>query len=121
MPRQKQILGRWGEKAAEQFLTEKGYEILDRNARTEYGEIDLVARKGQETVFVEVKSRSSTQFGFPEESVTEIKQQHLRDAAEMYLQAHPEFSGNWRIDVISVQRARGGPPEIVHLENAVEG
>ena len=121
MPKQKQILGRWGEKAAEQFLAKEGYEILDRNARTQYGEIDLVARKNEEIVFVEVKSRSSTEFGFPEEAVTALKQQHLRDAAETYLQAHPELSGDWRIDVISVHRVRGGSPEFMHFENAVEG
>ncbi|MGH2582403.1 MAG: YraN family protein [Anaerolineales bacterium] len=121
MPRQKQILGRWGEKAAEQFLTEKGYVILDRNARTKYGEIDLVVRKNEEIVFVEVKSRSSTDFGFPEEAVTSLKQQHLRDAAEIYMQAHPELNGDWRIDVISVRRVHGEALEIVHLENAVEG
>jgi putative endonuclease len=121
MAKQKQILGRWGEKKAERFLVEKGFEIIDRNARTEYGEIDLVARKGDETVFVEVKTRSSTAFGFPEESVSKIKQQHLADAAETYLQSHPELDAEWRIDVISIRRIEGKPPEIVHFEYAVEG
>ncbi len=121
MSKQKQKLGRWGEEAAAHYLTQLGYEILERNLRTEHGEIDLIARQGNQLVFVEVKARSSADFGPPEDAVTPAKQQHLQDAAESYLQAHPDFSGDWRVDVISVQRLKGKPPELVHFENALRG
>lgn len=121
MSKQKQKLGRWGEEAAARYLTQLGYEIIERNLRTEHGEIDLIARHDDQLVFVEVKARNSTDFGPPEDAVTPTKQQHLQDAAEAYLQAHPDFSGDWRVDVISVQRLKGKPPELVHFENALRG
>ena len=119
MPAQKQSLGRWGEEVAAQYLMSLGYEILERNVRTEYGELDLVTRQGAQLIFVEVKARSSADFGEPEEAVTPAKQQHLLDAAESYLQAHPEFEGDWHVDVIAVRRLKGRNPEIVHFENAL--
>ena len=98
--------------------------ILARNARTAYGEIDLIARQagvsGAVTVFVEVKTRRSTAFGLPEEAVTPNKQAHLLAAAQAFLQAHPELEGDWRVDVIAVQKGAGGQePAITHFENAV--
>lgn len=119
MGNQKQTLGRWGEEAAADYLQAKGYHILDRNPRNEYGEIDLVARQGTCTVFVEVKTRSSKKFGFPEEAVTPAKQQHMLEAAQTYLQANPDLDGDWRLDVIAIRRLSGGAPEILHFENAL--
>lgn len=121
MARQKQALGSWGEERAAEYLLTKGYEIVARNVRGEYGEIDLLARQGKVLVFVEVKARSSAKFGNPEEAITPLKQQHLLDCAEDYLQAHPELDSDWRIDVISVRRVEKGQPEIVHFENALNG
>lgn len=119
MSGQKQSLGRWGEERAAEYLQQKGYEILERNIRTEYGEIDLLARDGATLVFIEVKARSTQAYGHPEESVSLIKQQHMSDAAESYLQAHPELDGDWRIDVIAVRRRPQQPPEFLHVENAL--
>lgn len=119
MTSQKKALGLWGEQRAAEFLQDQGYEILDRNVRSEYGEIDLLARHGNALVFVEVKTRSSNAFGYPEEAVTELKQQHMQDCALAYLQAHPEVEGDWRVDVIAVSRVPGAKPEIVHFENAL--
>lgn len=120
MPTQKQALGRWGEDAAARYLQERGYEIVARNTRTEFGELDLIARKDGQLVFVEVKARSSGRFGPPEAAVTAAKQEHLIAAAESYLQAHPAET-NWRIDVIAIQRRPHAEPEIVHFEHAVSG
>lgn len=114
----KQNLGRWGEARAAEFLAAAGYEIIERNWRCEYGEIDLIVRRAGVLVFVEVKARSSKRFGYPEEAVTPAKQQHLIEAAQTYLQEHPGQDGDWRIDVIAVQRAADGP-QIHHIENAV--
>jgi putative endonuclease len=120
MGNQKQKLGRWGEDAAALYLTERGYTIVARNVRTEYGEIDLIAKQGEQLVFVEVKARRGQQFGEPEEAVTLAKQEHLANAAESYLQANPH-SGDWRVDVIAINRRRGSELEIVHFENALNG
>jgi len=121
MANQKQALGSWGEQRAAEFLEKRGYQIVARNVRGEYGEIDLLARHGKVLVFVEVKARSSSQFGHPEEAVTPAKQQHLMDCAEDYLQAHPEMDGDWRVDVISVRQMKNGRHEILHFENALDG
>jgi putative endonuclease len=120
MANQKQTLGAWGEERAAAYLRERGYEIVARNVRSAYGEIDLLAKHAGVLVFVEVKARSSSDFGYPEESVNETKQQHLLDCALDYLQANPDHIGDWRIDVISVLRAPDGP-QIEHFENAVHG
>ncbi len=116
-PRQK--LGRWGETLAADYLTQKGYVLLERNARTPYGELDLVMRQGEATVFVEVKTRASPLFGLPEESITSRKQAHLLNAAQAYLQSHPEMAGDWRVDVVAIRRMPGAPPEVVHFENVL--
>jgi putative endonuclease len=115
----RQALARWGESLAAQYLTQKGYTLLAKNARTPHGEIDLVTQEGTTVVFVEVKTRNSTAFGPPEEAVTLTKQAHLLASADAYLQSHPALDGDWRIDVIAIRRKKSAPPEIVHFENAV--
>jgi putative endonuclease len=92
-------------------------ENLARNVRTGAGEIDLIVRKGALLSFVEVKTRRSTSFGPPEEAITPAKQQRMSDAAELWLEAHPEEKSEWQLDVIAVwQRAGMLEPEILHLE-----
>ena len=105
MGTEKQKLGKWGEGQAANYLIQQGYEILERNARTRYGEIDLVAqhldlhlsagqqagsKTGQMVVFVEVKTRTSLAFGYPEQAVDRQKQAHMLAAAKAY---HPHYSG----------------------------
>lgn len=121
MARQKQTFGSWGEQTAAQFLEKLGCVILERNVRTQYGEIDIIVRQGTTLVFVEVKTRSSAEFGYPEESITPAKQQHMQDAAQDYLQSHPELDGEWRVDVVSIRRLKNRPAEITHIENALSG
>ena len=120
-------LGKWGEQLAADFLIKQGYSIIARNARTPYGELDLVAQQLSEhnlgemtTVFVEVKTRSSQTFGYPEESITPSKQEHLISAALHYLQEHPELDQDWRIDVIAIERYKNLDPIIHHFENALQ-
>jgi putative endonuclease len=126
----RKALGKWGEDLAAGYLAARGYHILAQNARTPYGELDLVASEeradgvgegsGTVTVFVEVKTRRSSAFGLPEASVTTRKQAHLLASAQAYLQAHPDLEGDWRIDVIAIQQLPGQPePSIVHFENVV--
>jgi putative endonuclease len=118
-------LGKWGEAKAADFLRSRGYELLKSNVRTPYGEIDLVALEGSSpeervVVFIEVKTRASAAFGLPEESITRLKQEHLINSALHYIQEHPDLGNDWRIDVISLQRAGKKKVEIVHFQNAVE-
>ncbi len=94
----KDELGRTGEQLAVEHLTAEGYTILDRNWRCAIGEIDIVARHGDTTVVVEVKTRSGLGFGHPLDAVTPRKLARLRRLA-----AH-----GLRIDVIGVIAAREG-------------
>jgi putative endonuclease len=114
-----QGLGNWGEQQAAEYLEEKGYQILHRNVRTPYGEIDLLAQYEGVLVFVEVKTRSSQVYGNPEEAVDDRKITHMIESAEGFLQENPEFSQDWRLDVIAIVKRTEGPPEIIHFENAV--
>ena len=116
----RQRLGKWGEETATIFLTDRGYQILERNFRTPYGEIDLIARLEDTIVFVEVKTRSSQTLGMPEISVTSRKQMHMLQSAEYYIQQHPDLPCTWRIDVIAIQRLTSdGSPQITQFENVV--
>jgi putative endonuclease len=78
--------GAAGEDSAVRFLQQSGYEIIERNYYYQRGEIDIVAKDGAVLVFVEVKSRRSTYYGAPEESVTPKKQELLRRTAEGYVE-----------------------------------
>lgn len=116
-----QYIGRWGERYAEAFLVERGWNVLDRNVHTPYGELDLVVRQRDILVFVEVKTRTTDSFGFPEIAVSSLKRAHLVQSAEAYLQSHPNLSDlSWRIDVIAIQ---GKPKDklvsIEWFENAI--
>jgi putative endonuclease len=117
---QKKELGRWGEELAETFLVQKGFKIVGKNVRTRYGEIDLIARDGKTTVFVEVKTRSSDAFGLPETGITFQKKTHMLNTARAYMQTHSEWEGEWRMDVIAIMKQPANtPPEIVHFENVL--
>ncbi len=113
-------LGRLGESLAGAFLKNKGYTILEKNWRTPYGEIDLVARQAEAVVFVEVKTRSSPALGPPEISITPRKAGHMRSAAEYYIQQHPNLHADWRIDLITIQLQPGQAPALIdHFENVL--
>jgi putative endonuclease len=116
----RRILGNWGELVAESFLVHKGYQILGKNVRTPYGEIDLIGEQGGTIVFIEVKTRTSTEFGLPEEGITLMKGRHMVNAAEAYMQDHPDLEKGWRLDVIAIRKLPGNQlPEIVHFENVL--
>ena len=112
-----QRIGTWGETVAAEFLLQRGYDIVAQNFRTPYGEIDLVARQGDITVFVEVKTRTSNSMGLPEGSITPRKRQHMISAAEYYA-AESEID-HWQIDVLSIEGRPGAEPKITYFENAI--
>ncbi|MCX8050478.1 MAG: YraN family protein [Chlorobi bacterium] len=111
--------GRRGETIARRYLVENGYRIVAENFRFgRYGEIDLVAYDNDTLVFVEVKYRRSTQYGSPEESVTERKRATIRRIAEGFLYVHRHISANeYRFDVIAIEESSDGPI-IRHWKNA---
>ena len=111
----KDLLGRRGEELAATFLTEAGYLVVDRNWRCGQGEIDIVAVDGAETVFVEVKTRSSVAYGHPFEAITAQKLARLRRLAAAWCADHPGDHRRIRIDAISVIVPPNGTPQIDHL------
>jgi len=112
-----QRIGKWGEDTAVEYLTDRGYEIITRNARTPYGEIDIVAKQDDVAIFVEVKSRTSNKMGLPEESITPRKREHMHAAADYY--AAENGIDHWQIDVIAVEGKPSSNPKITHFENAI--
>src|SRR5512141_3150179 len=104
-----QTIGKWGEGAVAAYLKERGYEIMARNARTPYGEIDIVAKQADITIFVEVKTRTSKKMGLPEESVNSRKQAHMLACAEHY--AAENAIDHWQIDVVAVEGRAGLIPK----------
>ncbi len=111
-----QRIGKWGEQAAADYLQQHQYEILARNVRTPYGEIDLIASKEGYTIFVEVKTRSTASLGPPEIAVSARKQQHMLACAQHYSQQNE--IDHWQIDVIAVEMI-DGKPSVKHFENAL--
>jgi len=112
-----QTVGNWGEETAAAYLRQRGYEVLARNARTPYVEIDIIARQGNTTIFVEVKTLTSSKNFFPEQNVTARKRNHMLACAEYY--AAENAIDYWQIDVIAVEGKQGLQPQITHFENAI--
>ena len=97
----RQSIGSWGEQQGELFLQRQGLEIIEKNYHTRMGELDIIARDGEELVFIEVKTRTNLQTGYPEEAVTDEKMEHLIEAAESYLDKHDPDKA-WRMDVLAI-------------------
>ena len=117
---QRQQTGKLGEQLAQRHLKGEGYKILQANYRASGGEIDLIAEKDGEVIFVEVKTRRGLAHGTPEESITPRKQQHIIAAAQEYLQATGNEERNWRIDVVAIELDRSDKVlRLEIIENAV--
>ena len=110
-------LGSGGERAAADFLTTRGYHVLERNFRCRGGEIDLIALDGGTLVFVEVKVRRTLARGAPIEAVTAVKQARVRRAAQQYLTFCGRVFPRIRFDVISIMKTAKNT-DITHLKAA---
>ena len=109
-------LGKKGEAAAARYLLGKGYKILEQNWRHKRDEIDIIATDGKFLLIVEVKTRSTSYYGEPEEAVTDKKQKFMIRAAEEYVVSkniHMEI----RYDIISIIIERN-KQTIRHIEGA---
>ena len=108
--------GNYGENVATEYLENKGFEIIARNYRYKKCEIDIIARKENWTIFVEVKTRTYSYYGHPEEFVGGQQAQRIFDAAEEFIYT-TNWHGHIRFDIISVKP--GVAPEIMHFEDAI--
>ncbi len=117
----RRLLGERGEEAAARYLSGKGLRILERGYRARFGEIDLIAREGEELVFVEVKTRRSLRCGDPLEAVTEAKRRRILRAASLYLQSTGAWDSPCRFDLVAVRFGPGGAQEVEHVRAAFQG
>lgn len=109
-------LGINGEDIAAAYLVRCGYSVLDRNWHSGHKELDLIARKDDELVIVEVKTRSSTDYGTPEEAVDSRKIRRIVSAADAYVRLKA-LDLHVRFDIITIV-INEGEPSVVHIEDA---
>lgn len=113
--------GAAGEGIAIEYLRAQGYTIVDRNWSTVVGELDIVAKRDEIFVFVEVKTRRGAGTEAALEAVTPAKHERTLKAVYQYLHEHDiDAESGWRIDVIGVAIAAHGPPRIDHVEDAFD-
>ncbi|MFC6714580.1 YraN family protein [Branchiibius cervicis] len=119
MPSQRATLGRWGEQVAARFLMDGGWQVVDRNWRCRYGEIDLIVHDPRAGVlaFVEVKTRRSDAFGGPLAAIDHRKAARLRRLAGQWLQEHPQRAQVVRVDVVAVWARAGQVPLVRHVSD----
>jgi len=94
-------VGKSGENIAQEYLEKKGYNVIDRNYRTKYGEIDLIVKKDGILIFVEVRSKTGEQFGTPEDTINRIKVRKIQRNAIAYA-ARKKWQGQYKIDAICI-------------------
>ncbi len=112
MTDRRKTFGNAAEADAAAFLIKKGFEIIDTQYRNKFGEIDIIAKDGEEFVMVEVKARHDHEFGYPEESVTKSKLRKIGIVGAMFMDDYPRCE--WRIDVIAIEYDQS-PPRITHI------
>lgn len=99
----RQQLGKKGENIASNYLRNKGYQVIDRNFKGRYGELDIIAIKNHKLIFVEVKTRVDESFGKPEEAVTPRKLREVIQTAQYFKLLHQELPDAMQIDVIGIE------------------
>ena len=109
-------LGRQGEAAAAKFLTTNGYQILERNYRYLKAEVDIIAKKNNSLVAIEIKTRSSDFFGAPETFLKPQQQQRIVGAIDHYVKQN-KLDVDVRFDIISILK-KGHKLSINHIPNA---
>jgi putative endonuclease len=114
----KRRFGIIGEKIAQGFLVNKGYEILETNFYTKKGEIDIIAQKDKCLIFVEVKTRTTFKFGTPAMAVNYNKKKHIKDASKIFLYHNKLNNSEVRFDVVEIF-INSGKCEINHIKGAL--
>lgn len=108
--------GKTGEKIAVDYLTGQGFTLLEKNWRHGHWEVDVIASKEKVLHFIEIKTRRSRKFGYPEEDVTRKKVVNLINAAEEYLIQHQPNS-RIQFDILSIYLGRDAAPEFFFIED----
>jgi putative endonuclease len=112
-------LGKTGETIASEYLTKNGYIIREKNYRNFLGEIDIIVEYKNEIIFIEVKTRKSNQYGYPEETVNLAKQKKIIKTASGYITRKKLKENNFRFDAILIYFSKNNNiEEIRHIENA---
>lgn len=106
MSTKKRQIGDLGERLAKNYLMRKGYKIIDTNFHSRFGEIDLIVQNKQDKfnplVFIEVKTRTSNNFGSPEESVDALKKSKIVKTIINYLEQKNIMTDDWQVDIVAV-------------------
>lgn len=110
----KRQVGQKGEELATDFLIHLGYQIIERNFRTRFGELDIIAIDGDTLVFVEVKTKSDDTFGSPEEMYTKRKRDQVKYMTQIYLKYKAIHQTTYRIDLITIILENPTSPNIRH-------
>ncbi len=113
-------LGRQGEAIAVKYLQQRKYTIIEQNFRCKCGELDIIAREGKITVFIEVKTRKNLSYGPPQLAVTPFKQRQISKAALFYMTQKKIQGTNARFDVIAILLGYNEAPQIDHIINAFD-
>ena len=114
------VLGAWGEDEAVRFLENLGFVTLERNVRTRYGELDIIARDGSTLVFIEVRTKSHAIFGHPFETIDLKKQKKLVGMARWYLYSRRLGEATeCRFDAVAVIGSESGGWTIEHIRNVI--
>lgn len=115
-PKNKRIIGNKGESIATNYLINSGHTIEEKNFRYRRFEIDIICSKANTLIFVEVKFRTNTDYGYPEEFVSNKQKKQIREAAENYM-----IDINWnqhiRFDIIAITE-ENGENKIKHFKDA---
>ena len=119
MKNRRQKFGEEGEALAVRYLKKAGYKIIETNYRTRLGEIDIIAKDKDTIVFVEVKTRTSVQFGSPKWAVTPKKQKKISMVALYYLKATNQSAAKARFDVVTIISNRD-KPQVEIIQNAFD-
>ena len=108
-------LGRIGENIIADYITKLGYKVVERNFECNQGEIDIIAKDNKEYVFVEVKTRTNSDYGEPVDSVNKIKQKHLKRTIEYYIYINKLEEETIRMDIIEIYIADKN--YVYHIKN----
>ncbi len=117
--RSKQVIGDKGEKISIQYLEDNGFRVEETNYRFKHGEIDIIAREDDIWVFIEVKTRTSTKYGYGKDCVTKHKKDMIKKTAMYFLQKRYEWVNiSWRFDIIEVY-INNNKAFVNHIKNIV--
>lgn len=122
LPSDNRSLGRLGEEIATNYLTARGFRIIERNFRCKGGEVDIIAREPRDKslIFVEVKTRNDLSYGVPQLAVTPFKQRQISKAALTWIAKNKQHDQNARFDVIAILLSDDGLHKVEQIVNAFE-